>query len=170
MCIRDSAYTVCFEHLTAIMSDYFLRDTSTLDGLDDTIKDLMLWHTVEEIEHKAVAFDLYMACDGDRKLLRKSLIEASLLFSWRVTKYMFRLLRWSKIRPSWKDIKGYAAFMFGRKGMMRSLRKPYMDFFRKDFHPWDHQNQDLVDQWQRNHYQPEYDRGSDQFIKTASIG
>ncbi|GAA3916163.1 metal-dependent hydrolase [Litoribacillus peritrichatus] len=162
------AYTVCFEHLTAIMSDYFLRDTRTLDGMNDTIKHLMLWHTVEEIEHKAVAFDLFMTCDGDRKLLRKALVEASLLFSWRITKYTFRLLRWSNIKPSWQDVKGYSSFMFGQKGLLRSLRKPYLDFFRKDFHPWDHQNQTLIDQWQQTHYQAEFDRASDLFKKTEA--
>jgi len=161
------AYTVCFEHLTAILADYFLSEKSALAGMDTTIKDLLLWHTVEEIEHKAVAFDLYMACDGDRTLLKKTQREASILFSWRVTKYMFRLLLWSKIKPNWRDVKGYAAFMFGRKGLIRSLRKPYMDFFREEFHPWDHQNQELVDLWLQEHYQPEHDQSPDQFKKAT---
>lgn len=161
------AYTVCFEHQTAILADYFFRETSALDGLDETIKDLILWHTVEEIEHKAVAFDLFMTCDGDRALLKKAQKEATRLFSWRISKYMVFLLWWARIFPGWKDIKGYASFMFGKKGLMTKLREPYRDFFREDFHPWDHQNLHLVDEWKQNHYRPEQNRASEHYTEKA---
>jgi len=157
------AYTVCFEHQTAILANELITNPNVLKGMDETIYDLMMWHAVEEIEHKSVAFDLYMLCVGDRALLRKVQKEATAMFMRRISKYMFLLIFWSKTMPRWRDIKGYIKFMVGKGGLLRNLRKPYTDFFRKDFHPWDHQNQDLVDVWKDNHYKAEQDRGSDSY-------
>mgnify|MGYP000140757380 CR=1 FL=1 len=163
------AFTVCFEHQTAILAEEFLMNRDLLKGMDETFKSLMLWHSVEEIEHKSVAFDLYMQCVGDRALLKKMQRKAVLMFSLRVYKYMMYLMWWSRSFPSWRDIKGYTKFMFGKGGLMRKLRKPYKDFFRDDFHPWDHQNQGLIDQWKNDNYQTEFDLGSKTNQKTAAF-
>jgi len=164
------AFTVCFEHQTAILADEFLTNPEVLDCMDDTIADLMRWHAIEEIEHKGVAFDLYMRVVGDRKLLARAQRIATIMFSARVAKYMMLLMWWSRTMPRWHDIKGYFKFMFGKGGLIRNLRKPYKDFFREDFHPWDHQNQALVDMWKRKHYQAKHDRGSEEYkqIKSAA--
>jgi hypothetical protein len=37
--------------------------------------------------------------------------------------------------------------LFGRKGVITGLVPDYLDFFKRDFHPWDHQNSELVDYW-----------------------
>jgi len=157
------AYTVCFEHQTAILANELLSNPNVLKGMDKTIKQLMLWHSVEEIEHKSVAFDLYMECVGDRALLKKIQKEAMAMFMRRVSKYMFLLLWWSKTIPSWKDINGYTRFMVGKGGLLRNLRQPYEAFFSDHFHPWDHQNQSLIDQWNQNNSQPDNDQGREIF-------
>jgi len=53
----------------------------------------------EEIEHKGLAFGLYMKAVGDRKLLRRAQRIATVLFSARVAKYMTLLMWWFRIRP-----------------------------------------------------------------------
>ena len=163
------AFTVCFEHQTAILAEEFLTNDTLLEGMDETFKSLMLWHSVEEIEHKSVAFDLYMQCVGDRELLKKMQRKAVLIFTLRVHKYMLYLMWWSRSFPSWRDIKGYSKFMFGKQSLMRNLKQPYKDFFRDDFHPWDHQNQGLIDQWKNDNYQTEFDLGSKTNQKTAAF-
>jgi len=162
------AFTVCFEHQTAILADEFLTNPEVLASMDDTIADLMRRHAIEEIEHKGVAFDLYMRVVGDRKLLARAQRIATIMFSARVAKYMMLLMWWSRTMPRWYDIKGYFKFMFGKEGLIRNLRKPYKDFFREDFHPWDHQNQALVDIWKRKHYQAKHDRGSEEYKQNKS--
>jgi predicted metal-dependent hydrolase len=131
--------------------------------MDPTIKSLLEWHAVEEIEHKGVAFDVYMETVGDRKLLHKAQRFATFLFQYRVTKYMVIMMWRARAMPRWKDIKGYWQFMFGKNGLLRNIRKPYKDFFREDFHPWDHQNQDLIDEWKHNRYTPAFDRASEEY-------
>lgn len=154
------AYTVCFEHQTAILSNEFLSNDRPLSGMDPTIRDLILWHSVEEVEHKGVAFDIFMLCVGDRDLLKRVQKDATRKFMRRVSKYIFLLLWWAKAMPSWRDVSAYTRFMVGEGGLLRNLKQPYDDFFRDDFHPWQHDNSDLIAQWKAGSYKPEQDRNS----------
>lgn len=154
------AMTVGMEHLTAIMAEHLLTHPHILDGLDETVQELLYWHAVEEIEHKAVAFDVYMLCEGDQKYLRTILRLVSVLFSLRIACYMVALLFWARKMPSWKDVKGFWSFMFKKKtGLLSGIRSNYKDYFKQGFHPWEHANQELVDVWKEKMYRPEHDLG-----------
>lgn len=142
------AMTVGMEHMTAIMAEFVLKNPQVLAPLEESVKDLLYWHAVEEIEHKAVAFDVYMQMEGDRKYLRRVLKLANFMFNVRIALYMVALLWWARKFPSWSDIKGFRKFMVGDKGLLTNIRQPYRDFFKEDFHPWDHDNRDLIDKWQ----------------------
>ena len=157
------AMTVGMEHITAIMADHALNNPEVFDGMDPTIRDLLLWHAVEEIEHKAVAFDVFMLCDGDQKYLHKTMKVVIKLFVIRIFCYMIGLLWWSRSLPRWRDIKGFYKMLYGEKGIITCIKSSYRDYFRDGFHPWDHQNQALVDMWKEKFYDEKYDRGSDKF-------
>jgi predicted metal-dependent hydrolase len=49
--------TVALEHYTAIMAELMYVDPYFKE-LDQPMRELLLWHAAEEIEHKAVAFDV----------------------------------------------------------------------------------------------------------------
>ena len=154
------AMTVGMEHLTAIMAEHVLTTPEALGSLDETVQELLYWHAVEEIEHKAVAFDVFMLCENDQKYLRRVLRLVSVLFSIRITCYMIALLFWARKMPSWKDVKGFWSFMFNKKvGLIPGIRSNYKDYFKEGFHPWDHANQELVDMWKEKLYRPEHDLG-----------
>jgi predicted metal-dependent hydrolase len=154
------AMTVGMEHLTAIMAEHVLTTPESLGPLNETVQELLYWHAVEEIEHKAVAFDVFMLCENDQKYLRRVLRLVTVLFSIRIACYMVALLFWARKMPSWKDLKGFSAFMFGKKyGLLPSIRSNYKDYFKEGFHPWDHANQELVDMWKEKMYRPEHDIG-----------
>jgi predicted metal-dependent hydrolase len=51
------AVTAALEHFTAIMAEGALRQR-LLDAAHPAMRDLLLWHAAEEIEHKSVAFDV----------------------------------------------------------------------------------------------------------------
>ncbi|MFT3767040.1 MAG: metal-dependent hydrolase [Minicystis sp.] len=51
------ATTAACEHFTAIMAEHALRD-GLISQADPTMQQLLLWHASEEIEHRAVAFDV----------------------------------------------------------------------------------------------------------------
>ena len=154
------AMTVGMEHLTAIMAEHVLTTPESLDPLNETVQELLYWHAVEEIEHKAVAFDVFMLCENDQKYLRRVLRLVSFLFTVRIACYMVALLFWARKMPSWKDIKGFGSFMFNKKtGLIPGIRSNYKDYFKEGFHPWDHANQALVDMWKEKMYRPEHDVG-----------
>jgi hypothetical protein len=60
--------TVALEHLTASLGQATLRE-GLMDGAHPEMAALMRWHAAEEIEHKAVAFEVLQAVDG-RYLVR----------------------------------------------------------------------------------------------------
>ncbi|MFC4034091.1 alpha/beta fold hydrolase [Streptomyces polygonati] len=53
------------EHFTAVLGDWIL-DADALDriGADEVMLDLLRWHGAEEVEHRAVAFDMYQHAGG----------------------------------------------------------------------------------------------------------
>jgi predicted metal-dependent hydrolase len=54
------AVTVALEHFTAILAEDALED-GDLEGAHPIMRQLLEWHAVEELEHKAVAFDVLRA-------------------------------------------------------------------------------------------------------------
>lgn len=143
------ASTVGMEHITAVMAEYLLNHQHILEPLTPSVRELLLWHAVEEIEHKAVAFDVYEACVGQRRRLHIVMGVQTLLFVWQISVYQIALLRWAKKVPSIRDWVGAAKFFWGKDGLVRNIVKPYLAYFRKDFHPWDHDNRQLIDDWKR---------------------
>lgn len=141
------ALTACFEHQTAIMATYMLTHPEAFAGGHPEVVRLLQWHSIEEIEHKAVAFDVYMAIFGDRKFLHKQQTYATFRFQRNLLWNQVKLLWWRKTLPRPKHIVEYLRFFFGKNGMARVIHPLFKDFYRDDFHPWDHHNQALVDEW-----------------------
>ncbi|MFE9885637.1 metal-dependent hydrolase [Streptomyces scopuliridis] len=59
------AFIAAIEQFTAVLGDWVLR-AEALDraGADEVMLDLLRWHGAEEVEHRAVAFDMYQHCGG----------------------------------------------------------------------------------------------------------
>ncbi|MDQ1391197.1 MAG: uncharacterized protein QOF30_174 [Acidimicrobiaceae bacterium] len=60
------AIVAAIEHFTCVLGYWALSESSALDdaGADPTMLDLLRWHGAEEVEHRAVAFDLYQRLGG----------------------------------------------------------------------------------------------------------
>jgi predicted metal-dependent hydrolase len=60
------AYTAGFETMTIGLTQWLIEDRQALfAGADPTVASLVLWHMVEETEHKTVAFDVYQHLFGN---------------------------------------------------------------------------------------------------------
>lgn len=57
--IKRLAIAVGLEHLTACFGDLTLRHPEILENADPRYRELWTWHALEELEHKAVAFDVF---------------------------------------------------------------------------------------------------------------
>ena len=62
------AITTAMEHITATMGASILM--GKLLKSDNPIVDMWKWHSLEEVEHKSVAHDVYKAINGSNKVLR----------------------------------------------------------------------------------------------------
>lgn len=143
------ASTVGLEHLTAVLADYVLRRPHLFDNGPQVMHQLMMWHAVEEIEHKSVAFDVYMACVGDRRLLQKMQRLNVRALTVNTLRHMAKLFWKNRTLPSWRDIKEARQFFFGKDGLVTATKQAMQDYYRDDFHPWQHNNHDLLLTWQQ---------------------
>ncbi|MGN5518818.1 metal-dependent hydrolase [Halopseudomonas sp. Lyrl_26] len=142
---RQLAATVALEHFTAIMADTVLRHPHWLADADPEMRRLWRWHALEETEHKSVAFDVYMQVCGDRRMLRRAMRLSTFFFLRDVTIGTLSMLRRDgqlNLRTWWRGMR----WLWGKGGFFRHLLGAYRDFFRRDFHPWEHDNSALMHQ------------------------
>lgn len=80
------ATIAAIEHYTAFLGDWVLN-AAALDakGADPTMLDLLRWHGAEEVEHRSVAFDLFLHLDGGyrRRVRTWATAFAALVFLWQ---------------------------------------------------------------------------------------
>ncbi|QXI32362.1 metal-dependent hydrolase [Pseudomonas promysalinigenes] len=140
------ATTVCMEHLTAIVSHLLISEPGWLSEAKPAVRDFWLWHSVEEIEHKAVAFDVYRQLVGDKsyldEIMRRTVIQ--LAQNLRFTVCQMFLMEGGRPRDArkWLDT---SPFLQGECGLLAAINAHIEDFYRADFHPWDHDNRHLID-------------------------
>ncbi|MEO7245188.1 MAG: metal-dependent hydrolase [Rubrivivax sp.] len=129
------AVTAATEHFTAILAEYLLTEPWALDGAEPRLRDLWLWHSSEESEHRSTAFDLYRALGGSEKWRRRVYVTVSLHFVSDLARQMTSNL-W-RDGHLWRPATwvGGARLVFGRRGIVRRLLKPWWRYFGTGFHP-----------------------------------
>ncbi len=141
--------TIALEHFTAIMADGLLKETRVLDGAQPQYAKLWRWHALEETEHKAVAYDVWEAVmgRGTGAYVERSagMVAATVIFwSIMIPAYVAVIRREGKLT----DLKGWRFLVQNiatTVPFFPRLLKPYMDYFRRDFHPWDHDNRHFLE-------------------------
>ncbi len=133
------AVTAALEHFTATMALNGLTG-ELLDHAHPVMAELLRWHAAEEIEHKSVAFDVFMKVDGRYavRVLGLGVALGGLLLSWRAaTKH---LLAQEAARGT--DLEAYAAWARSDPRMQaenerraKMFRSAIRDYLRPDFHP-----------------------------------
>jgi hypothetical protein len=141
---RQLAATAALEHITAIMADGLLRNPQYLAGAQPELARLWRWHALEETEHKAVAFDVYNQVCGSRRLLRRAMIMGTFFFVLDTTRGLAHMLKVDGLLWNWRVWRDGLRWMWGKEGVFRPLLGTYRDFFKPGFHPWQHDNLDLL--------------------------
>jgi predicted metal-dependent hydrolase len=144
------AATAALEHFTATLAELVLtnEEIRTLMGAD-AVRDLFVWHALEESEHKAVAFDVYRAVGGGERLrvwtmnfFRYGFVVGMVLavlvslFGDRAT------YRRGNLRNSWRQVKRSP---IADPAIWAQLK----DYNRPDFHPDDRDTAELVETWRK---------------------
>ncbi len=148
---RQLALTVAMEHFTASLAEFLLKNPEVLEDADPTVRKMLLWHAVEEIEHKAVAFDVYREHVNDEFMRKRVMVISMISLFSRLAMYQFWLLRSQRHFPSWREWKEAAVFFWGKKGVLRDNMKGLAKFFKTGFHPWDIDQNYLIENWEERY-------------------
>jgi uncharacterized protein len=140
----DLAITAALEHFTAIMADSFMSVPEMYDSMHENARWLWLWHAIEETEHKAVAFDVYQATDGTHRMRATVMAMVTQHFLLNTTRFHLQMLRADGQLTNVRSMAKYLWKFWGPRGHFTRLIPTYLDYYRKDFHPWQHDNRDVV--------------------------
>ena len=142
------AATAALEHFTATLAELVLTSEEIRDLMGaDAVRDLFVWHALEESEHKAVAFDVYKAVGGGERLrvFTMNFFRFGFVLGMGLAVILSLLrdretYRRRKLRQSWKRVK--------RSPIMDpALWRQLKDYNRPDFHPNDSDTTKLVEAW-----------------------
>ena len=134
------AATVALEHMTASFAERAFASGVLERHVHPTMRDLLLWHAAEEIEHKAVAFDVLKKVAPSYGLRVAGLVVATstLIGFWMLATAMLlaqeKDLDLRRLGRERREAK--ARGQLGMADIARAFRK----YLRRDFHPNDEDN------------------------------
>jgi hypothetical protein len=142
------AATAALEHVTATLAELLLSSEEMRDLFGhEELRDLFVWHALEELEHKAVAFDVYRAVGGSERLriltmrvLRVGFIAAVALQVAVSLALDPATYRRGNLRRSWRRFRRSplcSTVVWHRLG----------EYLRPGFHPDDRDTTELVARW-----------------------
>jgi predicted metal-dependent hydrolase len=141
--------TVALEHFTAIIAHACLKSERHFRGASPETAQLWKWHAIEEIEHKGVAFDTFLAAADKLSAYQRwkfrSLVMLHISYTFlrgRVTA-MRQFLRQDGIDGPFTGLRVFS-YLLIYPGLLRQIFPAWLSFFRPGFHPWQHDDRDLV--------------------------
>lgn len=166
------AQTAAAEHMTALMAHFVLENSDMMAEADPRIRAIYFWHAIEEIEHKAVAFDVMQKVARTGYFTRvAAMLNLSLAFPFHVLMIMRHMLkvdgfsRGERLRIWAKGL----LWLYGPRGIYARMMPHYISYYRPGYHPWDKGETRAFQRWRE-----EYDRhggdavaASDSFLAAA---
>ena len=137
------AATVALEHYTAVLGEFALRSPQ-LRTCHPRMRDLLLWHAAEEVEHKSVAFDVLKEVDPSYALRMRgfALGTVALFFFWGAgVRHMLAQEPLRDRLPTRRTLELLLSPEF------RGAVARWFDFLKPDFHPNDHDNYHLAKEY-----------------------
>jgi hypothetical protein len=141
--------TAALEHFTAIIAHAILKDASHMQGATPDAANLWKWHAIEEIEHKGVAYDTLLAATSKLSAFRRWQIRSLVMLSVSsgFVRGRVRAMRLFLKQDGITGLRawlGVAKYLLVYPGMLRQVFPAWLSFFRPGFHPWQHDDRDLV--------------------------
>lgn len=148
--IVNLAATMALEHYTAMMAHEFLANPAHFARADAESLAMWRWHAVEEIEHKGVAYDVFLHATRGWPRHRRWRLKAIMMlvitknFLWHRVKDTLDLLAQDGIAGPGVKLK-LAWYLLGRPGVLRRIFPAWLAYFMPGFHPWNHDDRALIE-------------------------
>jgi predicted metal-dependent hydrolase len=127
------AYAEGFESMALALGHMLIEDRETLFGdADSTVASLILWHFIEEIEHKNVAFDVYEHLHGSYFWRMVGLVYATVHIFWRTGQGYRSLLREDGL---WNNLRSRKRHMRGLLRIFRQITPKWLRIWKPGYHP-----------------------------------
>ena len=151
--ILNLAATMALEHYTAMMAAEFLGNPKHFKDADPEVRAMWEWHSIEEIEHKGVAFDTWNHATKDWTKWKR----------WKVRNLMMLIVTARFFKNRWNDtlellaqdgITGWKAkwglfkYLTVSPGVVRRILPAWLAYFKPGFHPWDHDDRALIGKYE----------------------
>lgn len=145
--------TTALEHFTALLGAGGLEENNPFNNLPKDLKLLLQWHAAEELEHKSVCYDLYEEVGGTYEMRIAGMVFASIFLWVYLLGGQAYFIAVDK-EKDWKQmpsqlIQFWKGFL-SSKGV-KNLREMYLDYYKRDFHPDDHDNYHMAEAFFEEH-------------------
>ncbi len=144
--------TICLEHFTAMLADMRALHQDMFSKTDPALERLWRWHAMEETEHKAVTYDVFMEVTKHwspvKRYMRRCISMAliSYFFTRNIATYSSWMLEADGYTPE-EAQKAVKAFLWKKPGFFARGWKIWISWFKPGFHPGDHDTRALMAEW-----------------------
>ena len=144
------ALTAAFEHLTALMAESFFGEKKDFAEADPYVRALLAWHSIEEMEHRDVVFDVMKTVGDVPEIMRKAALPVAVLHMFGLglirTNALLRYDGYTR-RERVKMFREGLPWFLGSKGLLPKMNRQFMSWFKRDFHPSQHPVISQYDVW-----------------------
>ena len=142
-------FTAALEHYTATLAETLLTDEDARNEIGhEGVRSLLLWHALEESEHKAVAFDVFRRAGGSERMRMATMWLTHLTF-------VLETSIWTAISLSQDPVARRHPLRVA-KSAWRLRRSPFtkpravrqlLQYTHRGFHPNDRDTSELIATW-----------------------
>lgn len=150
------AYTASLEHYTATLAETLLGDARARAEIGhEGVRSLLVWHALEEAEHKAVAFDVYRYVGGTERMRVVIMWLTHLTFVLETSIWTAVSLAMDPAarRQPLQLLRGAARLRHSPFASPRTARQLFQ-YHRRGFHPNDRDTTELIATWRDKLFGP----------------
>lgn len=136
--------TAAAEHYTASIAFIFTHvRPDLLIHSNHSFRGLLLYHAIEELEHKSVCYELYQKLSGSYILRVFGMILSTIDLIINIF-IRFRYLMKKDRLWTMSNKRKFYKFLLGSNGIIQGLIYRIKDYFKLSFHPWENDERKLV--------------------------
>lgn len=134
-----------FEHLTALLAEIVLTD-GLLAEAAPPMRHLWEWHAAEELEHKALAFELLQAVSPSYPLRAGGALLGAGIVACFIGGGMLKLLHEDRVLSHGRTLRDLVELAFTKHRLVPLSLRIFLQYFKPGFHPRQRDTAHLADQ------------------------